>query len=154
MERMGGAPDPIEPVDTDSPRDLSHKVTGSDRTFRNVARTSGALVLAIMGLVGIFLTLRASEALKKDGLWKFLTTQAWEPDANNFGIAAVLTGTILIALVAIFFAMPLAIGTALYISEYAPNKIKSTLVSLIDLMPAMKVDDVNSVSVASGSPGV
>jgi phosphate transport system permease protein len=110
---------------------------GSDRTFRSIARLSGIIVLAIMGFVGLFLTLRAMQALVSDGLWSFLTTQAWEPDAHNFGIAAVLVGTVLIACVAIFFALPLAIGTALYISEYAPNRLKNTLISLIDLMAAV-----------------
>jgi phosphate transport system permease protein len=134
------APDPVPPqtpVDPDKPRPISHKLVGSDRTFRSVARLSGIIVLAIMGFVGLFLTLRALQALVTDGLWKFLTTQAWEPDAHNFGIAAVLVGTILIACVAIFFALPLALGTALYISEYAPNRLKNTLVSLIDLMAAV-----------------
>lgn len=137
LDRFGGPAEPSPPEDTDVPREISHTPHGSDRTFRAVSRTSGVIVLAIMGLVGIFLALRAAEALKKDGIWKFLTTQAWEPDANNFGIAAVLTGTVLIACVAIVIAVPLALGTALYISEYAPNRIKSTLVSLIDLMAAV-----------------
>jgi phosphate transport system permease protein len=124
-------------VDPDTPRPISHKLIGSDRTFRSVARLSGIIVLAIMGFVGLFLGLRAAQALITDGLWKFLTTQAWEPDAHNFGIAAVLVGTVLIAFVAISLALPLAVGTALYISEYAPNRLKSTLVSLIDLMAAV-----------------
>jgi phosphate transport system permease protein len=49
----------------------------------------------------------------------------------------VLTGTVLIGLVAIVIAVPLALGTALYISEYAPRGLKRTLVSLVDLMAAV-----------------
>ena len=89
-----------------------------------------------MCLVGLFLTIRAFQALSQAGL-SFITTQTWEPDGGNFGIAAVLMGTILIALTAIFFAVPLSTGVALYISEYAPRKIKHTLVSLVDLMAAV-----------------
>jgi phosphate transport system permease protein len=137
LDQLAGDPTPPAPVDPDKPREISHKIHGSDRTFRNVARVSGVIVLAIMGFVGLFLTLRATRALATDGIWKFLTTQAWEPDAHNFGIAAVLVGTVLIAFVAISFALPLAIGTSLYISEYAPNRLKNTLVSLIDLMAAV-----------------
>ena len=48
-----------------------------------------------------------------------------------------LVGTVSVALVAMFFAFPLALLTALYITEYAPARIKSTLVSLIDLMAAV-----------------
>ncbi|MEV1083585.1 phosphate ABC transporter permease subunit PstC [Streptomyces sp. NPDC050211] len=107
-----------------------------DRVFRGVLRGGGALVLAIMLLVGGFLTYRAWQALSI-AKWGFITTESWEPDGGSFGIAAVLVGTILIALVAIVFAVPLALGTALYISEYAPPRIKQTLISIVDLMAAV-----------------
>ncbi|MGP4013326.1 phosphate ABC transporter permease subunit PstC [Streptomyces sp. 4N124] len=107
-----------------------------DRVFRGVLRGGGAFVLAIMLLVGGFLTYRAWEALSV-AKWGFITTESWEPDGGNFGIAAVLVGTVLIALVAIVFAVPLALGTALYISEYAPPRIRQTLISVVDLMAAV-----------------
>ncbi|MFJ4844304.1 MULTISPECIES: phosphate ABC transporter permease subunit PstC [unclassified Streptomyces] len=104
--------------------------------FRAILRGGGALVLAIMLLVGGFLTYRAWQALSV-AKWSFITTQAWEPEAHNFGIAAVLVGTVLIAAVAIVFAVPLALGTALYISEFAPPRIRQTLISVVDLMAAV-----------------
>ncbi|MEV6110136.1 phosphate ABC transporter permease subunit PstC [Streptomyces sp. NPDC051940] len=108
----------------------------ADRIFRGAARGSGTLVLLTMLLVGVFLSWQAWLALREAG-WGFLTTAAWEPDAGRFGIAAVLTGTVLIGLTAIAFAVPLALGTALYISEYAPPRLRRTLISLVDLMAAV-----------------
>lgn len=107
-----------------------------DRVFRGVARSGGGLVLAVMLLVGGFLLYRAWQALSRAG-WSFLTTETWEPDAGRFGIAAVLVGTVLIALVAIAVAVPLAVGGALYISEYAPPRLRRTLISVVDLMAAV-----------------
>ncbi|MFE5144483.1 phosphate ABC transporter permease subunit PstC [Streptomyces fagopyri] len=104
--------------------------------FRGVLRGGGGLVLAVMLLVGGFLTYRAWQALSV-AKWGFVTTEAWEPEGGNFGIAAVLVGTLLIAMVAIVFAVPLALGTALYISEYAPPRIRQTLISVVDLMAAV-----------------
>lgn len=121
---------------TDSPRLLSVVRDPADVRFRAVARAGGILVLTVMSLVGVFLAFRASQALGVAG-FGFLTQQAWEPDAGKFGIAAVLVGTILIASVAIVFAVPLALGTALYITEYAPMKIRSFLIGLVDLMAAI-----------------
>jgi len=121
---------------TQRPRSLRSNLAPSDRAFRGVARGGGATVLVIMALVGTFLAYRAWKALHKAG-FSFLTTQDWSPDAGQFGIAAVMVGTILIALVAIVVAVPLAIGTALYISEYAPRGIQRTLISLVDLMAAV-----------------
>jgi phosphate transport system permease protein len=118
------------------PRKLTARLSASDRVFRGVARGGGVLVLVLMVAVGSFLAFRASQALHKAG-FSFLTTQQWNPDGGGFGIAAVMVGTVLIALVAVTVAVPLALGTALYISEYAPRRIQRLLVSLIDLMAAV-----------------
>jgi len=118
------------------PRNLTAKLSGSDIAFRGIARAGGLLVLILMVLVGTFLAYRAQTALKKAG-WSFLTTQSWNPDGGGFGIAAIMVGTILIAVVAILVALPLAIGSALYISEYAPRWVQRALITVIDLMAAV-----------------
>jgi phosphate transport system permease protein len=129
-------PDDQAPVDERVAREVTTTRSLADRVFRGGIGASGVVVLVIMVLVGLFLTIRALQALSTAG-FSFITTQAWEPDGGNFGIAAVLTGTILIALTAIFFAVPLSTGVALYISEYSPRRIKQTLVSMVDLMAAV-----------------
>jgi phosphate transport system permease protein len=128
--------DPDAPAPT--PRKLEGAIGTSDKVFRGIARGSGIIVLLIMTLVGVFLTYRALEALQTAG-WSFFTTADWSPDAGagHFGIAAVIVGTTLIALTAIVLAVPLATGTALYISEYAPARSKRTLISIVDLMAAV-----------------
>lgn len=117
-------------------RALKSRVGPSDRLFRGVARSGGLLVLVIMVLVGTFLAYRAWEALHRAG-FSFLTTQDWNPDGGGFGIAAVIVGTVLIALVAVVGAVPLAMGAALYISEYAPNALRRRLIAVVDLMAAV-----------------
>jgi phosphate transport system permease protein len=117
-------------------RRLKTRMSASDQVFRGVARGGGVLVLVLMLLVGAFLAYRAAQALHKAG-WSFLTTAAWSPNGGKFGIAEVLTGTVLIAIVAVAFAVPLALGAGLYISEYAPRRIKRLLISMIDLMAAV-----------------
>jgi phosphate transport system permease protein len=118
------------------PRNLSARLNASDRAFRGMARGGGVVVLVLLGLVGTFLFYRASQALHKAG-WSFLTTQTWNPNGGGFGIAAIIVGTVLIALVAVVVAVPLALGTALYISEYALRSIQRFLVGMVDLMAAV-----------------
>lgn len=120
----------------DVPRSVVAVPAGADRVFRVVAGSSGAVVISVMSLVGLFLAYRATQALEVAG-WSFLTTAAWQPDAGNFGIAAVLVGTVLIAFVAIVVAVPLATAAALYIAEYAQRRLQRTLISLVDLMAAV-----------------
>jgi phosphate transport system permease protein len=120
----------------DVPRRLGARSEPSDVGFRFALRGGGIAVLAIMTLIGVFLSYRALEALRV-AKWSFLTTSKWEPDSHHFGIAAIIVGTILIAIVAILVAVPLATASALFISEYAPRKFKRTFVSLVDLMAAV-----------------
>jgi len=117
-------------------RNLAARLSGSDRAFRAILRGGGVVVLVLLVLVGTFLFFRAYQALHKSGL-SFLTTQEWNPDGGGFGIAAIMIGTILIALVAVTVAALLAMGAALYISEYAPRQIQRFLITIVDLMAAV-----------------
>lgn len=129
---------PVRPEQgsTAAPRTLSSRLGRSDRVFTRGTFTSGLIVLAMMGAVGLFLTLESTDALSEVG-FGFLTTSVWEPDRGVFGIKAVLTFTILIALVAVAIALPISIATALFITEVAPRRLRSLLVSLVDLMAAV-----------------
>jgi phosphate transport system permease protein len=122
------------------PQERARKVksgsTGVDRVFQVSLRAAGLTVLLIMGTISVFLFVQGFPALTDAG-WKFLTTQAWEPDTHNFGVATLITGTLLIAAVAVIFAVPLATGVALYISEYAPRRLRRALINTVDLMAAV-----------------
>jgi phosphate transport system permease protein len=128
---------PISDASTDvSPRRISRKATGADAVFVQTIRVVGATVLVITGGVGIFLGWQAWPTLQHYGIG-FFTEATWQPEADILGIRAVLTGTICVALVAMSIAFPLALMTAIYISEYAPSFLRSTLVSMVDLMAAV-----------------
>lgn len=117
-------------------RSLKSRRTASDLVFRSILRSGGSVALLLMISVGTFLAINAWQALHKAGL-SFLTTQAWNANGGQFGIAAVIVGTALIALVAVTVAAVLATGTALFISEYAPRVLKRSLIAGLDLMAAV-----------------
>lgn len=119
-----------------APRRISRRAAGADAVFVNAARAVGASVLVITGGVGVFLAWQAVPTLKRYGV-SFLYGEEWKPEIDVLGIGGVLVGTVSIALVAMFFAFPLALLTALFISEYAPARIKPLLVSAVDLMAAI-----------------
>lgn len=120
----------------DRPRLVAARTTAPDKAFGGVLRTAGLAVFVIMGLIALFLALRAGRALNLAG-FSFLTKQQWSIGANNFGIAALLPGGVFIAMIALLVAVPIAFGTALFISEYAPPGLRRTFISLIDLMAAV-----------------
>jgi phosphate transport system permease protein len=128
---------PTEGYDDARPIRIVTRHAASDRTFREITRGAGSFVLLIMVLVGIFLTVRALKAIHSDGVFTFVTTQQWSPETNHFGIAAVLTGSVLIAAVALIVAFPVALGAALFMSEVATGRVQKTIRSLVDLMAAV-----------------
>lgn len=117
-------------------RKLVSRQSVSDLVFRHFARGAGSVTVAIMLAVGLFLSLRASDALRATG-WSFLTEQAWSPETATFGVAAVLFGTASIALIALVVSVPLSLGTALLLSEVVQGRMRTFLVSLVDLMAAV-----------------
>jgi phosphate transport system permease protein len=110
--------------------------TLGDRVYRGVARAAGISVLLIMGLIGLYLVIEATPALR-EARWDFLTETQWNPEGQQFGIAALLLFTVEIAVVALFLAIPLSIGAALFLTEYCPRALRPTLTSLVDLLAAV-----------------
>ena len=123
-------------VDNDRPRRLRVGRTLGDRVFRGTARGFGIAVLIVMGGIGVFLAVEAAPAFRQFG-WDFFTTVEWNPQSGTIGIAAVLVGTVTVALLAMIVSFPLALGTALYISEYAAPRAKRWLIAMIDLMASV-----------------
>jgi phosphate transport system permease protein len=120
----------------DAPRALEPSLSMTDTLFRGVARLVGFTMLGITGSIGVFLAIQSVPTLRHYGL-RYFTENEWQPEQDVVGIAAVLVGTVSVALVALVVAFPLALSAALYISEYAPARIRGALVSLIDLMAAV-----------------
>jgi len=125
-----------------APREITTKPRLSDRIFRGTVTGVGMLSLAILTLIGLFLALRGFETFKSEGI-HFLTGVKWESVTsdsgkvtNNFGVGAMLIGTVLIAAVALIIGVPLSVLTALFLTFYAPERFKKLLVSVVDLMAA------------------
>lgn len=130
--RTGPPPAPRLP----EPRRISNNRVRGDRIFLGSSYLSGVVVLLIMVAVGIFLTFEALDALRAQGA-SFLTTAEWETDRGKFGIASIMLGTALVAFVAVGVAMPIAMGTSLFITNIAPAKVRGVLVGMVDLMAAV-----------------
>ena len=130
---------PVRGETSQEPRDLAAAPSRSDSIFRSVSYAAGGITVAIMLAVGLFLALRAGQAiLPPDGVGlSFLTEQQWSPETGVFGIAAVLFGTITIAVIAMFISVPLALGTSLLISEILRGRPKQWAITLVDLMAAV-----------------
>jgi phosphate transport system permease protein len=121
----------------DEPRDVIPTRTGVDRIYRRLALGAGLGTFVILFLIGLFLLIKSWPAFHLMGL-KFFTTKTWDPEGTHvFGIAAILWWTFVIAIIALAIAVPLSIATALFITEYAPRRMRRWMISLVDLLAAI-----------------
>jgi phosphate transport system permease protein len=133
---VGLTPGPPSAPSDDRPRTIVNSVSHGDRIFRLVMRAAGLAVLLITGLILVFLVLRSLTAFRAVG-FGFFTTSTWFINTNQFGIAAILPLGVLIAVIALIIAVPVGLATALFIAEYAPPRLRRTLIAAIDLMAAI-----------------
>jgi phosphate transport system permease protein len=139
MPVEANAPSGLDVADhaLDEPRRLTVRPTLADRIFRALAGSVGAFSLVIVGATAFFLFFRARPALQSSGWLKFFTDSTWNTNVGRFGVQGLLIGTFLIALTALIVAVPISLGTAVFINEYAPARVKRVLVSAIDLLAAL-----------------
>lgn len=67
-------------------------------------------------------------------IWEFLTGTEWVPQNGAFGILPLVIATSLITIVALIVAVPLGLGSAIYLSEYAPLKVRNTLKPILEIL--------------------
>ncbi len=123
------------------PRSVPTQISRSDRVYRGGAKAIGLSTLLVLVLIGVFLLIKGYPALRSQGLG-FLTNTGWQthPTAHGppvFGVRTALIGTVVVSLLALVIALPVSLGSALFISEYAPPWMKSPATALVDLLAAV-----------------
>ena len=113
------------------------KRTG-DRVFTALTTGSGVFAVVLIVAIGVFLLTKAIPAINADTT-SFFSTKEWAPDNEPavFGVAALAFGTLLSSVIALVIAGPIAIGIALYISDYAPRRLAAPIGYLVDLLAAV-----------------
>lgn len=132
----------VENKSLPTPREITTLPRFSDKVFRGVVTAGGLSSLVILGLIAFFLIFNGFETFRNEGI-TFLTGFDWvdalpeEGLAASYGIGAMLYGTLVLGLLALLFGVPIAVGTALFLSYYAPTWLKKPMVLVIDVMAAI-----------------
>ena len=133
------APFPESPVVPISPWGRSRPHVG-DRIFRRLAQASGLLIVVVICAIAGFLLWRSIPALQRNrenflsygGNW--VTT---DTSAMHFGISDLLQVTVFVSLFALVLAMPVALGVAIFITQYSSRRIGGSLSYAVDLLAAV-----------------
>ena len=132
----------LEPKTTPTPRVITTEPRFTDKVFRAVVTSGGMVSFVLLGLIGFFLIYNGFEAIRNAG-FGFITGFDWVdaiPEENqpaSYGIGAMLYGTIVTGILAMLMGVPVAVGTALFLSYYAPQWIKKPMVVVVDVMAAI-----------------
>jgi phosphate transport system permease protein len=113
----------------------------SDRGFSWLTLGTGLLVLAVLALILVTTLKEAWPALVYSGLG-FITSASWVPVEVNgtgpvYGALSFVYGTTVVSLIALVFAVPISVGIALYLTELAPRRLRSTVVTIIDVLASV-----------------
>jgi phosphate transport system permease protein len=111
-----------------------------DRVFRAVSQGSGVLVVTLIAAIGVFLLWRAIPALARNKENFFTYGGNWvttDTSAMHFGIYDMLQITVFVSLFALALAMPIALGIAIFLTQYASRRIAGPLAYMVDLLAAV-----------------
>jgi phosphate transport system permease protein len=108
----------------------------ADAAFRSVVTLCALALVAIVGLILYELIAQSHLSISKFG-FSFLTKTIWDPVAEDFGALPVVYGTVVSSLVALILAVPLSLGTALFLTEICPRVIRPILSLLVELLAAI-----------------
>ncbi len=101
--------------------------------------TAIASLTIIIFIIGILVVLvkESSLSMEKFGFLNFLTSTSWNPVTGIFGAATTIYGTFVTTALALIFAIPTAIGIAVFVTEIAPNMLKGPIGVAIELLAAI-----------------
>ena len=108
----------------------------SDRVYHWILTAAALSVPLLLIALVVQLFKAALPAIQRFG-FGFITHSTWDPVGEVFGAAPLIFGTLASSLLALVLAVPLALGVAIYVTEYAPRWIRQPLSSLVELLAAI-----------------
>jgi phosphate transport system permease protein len=108
-----------------------------DVGFKNLAISLASIVALVMVAILVVVFQGGLPAMVRYG-WEFLITSNWNPVDDEYGAGAAIYGTLVTSLLSLLIAVPLGIGTAIFITEnIIPQKIRNFIGLMVELLAAI-----------------
>jgi phosphate transport system permease protein len=127
-----------EPISTNPSKGA--KVRLGDRIFGGLAQGAGIAVVVLIAAIAVFLLWRAIPALSRNEANFFTYGGNWittDTSKMTFGILDLIQVTIFVSLFALVLAMPVALGIAIFLTQYSPRRLAGPLAYVVDLLAAV-----------------
>jgi phosphate transport system permease protein len=122
--------------ETPQPRVSIEGAVVADRVYRAAILGFALCVPLLLLLIFVEVGVAGWPALRQFG-FQFLTSSTWDPVKGEFGAAPAIVGTIVTSILALVLATPLALGGAIFLSEFSPRWLRQPLSFFIDLLAAV-----------------
>ena len=110
--------------------------SAGDRIYRWLTTAFALVIPLLLLLIASAVFVAGWPALRTFGS-SFLTSSDWDAVNGRFGAAPAIFGTLVSSLIALVIATPLAVGVAVFLSEFAPAWIRQPIAFLVDLLAAI-----------------
>jgi phosphate transport system permease protein len=107
-----------------------------DKLFRGLLTLAAVTVPILLAFLVYELWAGSRIAIEKFGL-DFVRSSTWDPVAEEFGAFPLIFGTLFSSIIALVIAVPLSLGVAIYLTEFAPKPIRQPVAFLIGLLAAI-----------------
>jgi phosphate transport system permease protein len=112
------------------------RVNYGDRVFKALLTVAALAVPILLGFLVYELWAGSRLAIGRFG-FGFLTSSTWDPVAEDFGALPLIFGTLISSFLALLIAVPLSLGVAIYLTEFAPEVVRQPIAFLIGLLAAI-----------------
>ncbi|HEV8379844.1 MAG TPA: phosphate ABC transporter permease subunit PstC [Tepidisphaeraceae bacterium] len=105
-----------------------------------IIRVCGWSAIIFVVAIFVFVLVEALPVFSKLDWWEFFTSPNWRPTSvvrEQYGILALMAGTLSVTLLAMLLAVPIGLGAAVYVSEFSSPRVKETLKVVIELLAAI-----------------
>jgi phosphate ABC transporter permease protein PstC len=109
----------------------------ADPLLQGVLAAIAAGVLILIGFFFIRLLVESKPAFDQTGLVDFIFSNNWVPSRNQFGALPLVVGTLVTSGIALVIGVPIAVASALYITELSPLRLRAPLTVLLELLAAV-----------------
>jgi phosphate transport system permease protein len=107
-----------------------------DLIFKGVLTVAAVAVPVLLAFLVYELWSGAALAIARYG-FGFVTSSTWDPVAEEFGALPLIFGTLASSMLALLIAVPLSLGVAIYLTEFAPKSVRQPVAFLIGLLAAI-----------------
>jgi len=108
----------------------------ADAAFRTIMVGCAIALVSVVGLILFELISQSRLSMSKFG-FQFLVRSVWDPVEENFGALPFIYGTVVSSFLALLIAVPLSLGTALFLTEICPRQIRQVLSLMVELLAAI-----------------